>query len=79
MPSSEIRKEVMAHIIDFMTEAEQAGRDPYKAAKEAFPGTPDLVLTEAWMELDDRHVEAWWQSIEKTIDGEIITKALASS
>ena len=74
---SDVRKQVMAQIVAFMARAEAGGMDPYRAAKHAFPGTPASVLGEACAELDHEHTEAWWQSIEKTIDGEVITRALA--
>ncbi len=73
------RQQVMAHIISFMAEAEQRGLDPWKAAEHAFPSIPGDVVAAAWVELDARKTEAWWQAVEKTIDGELIDRAITSA
>jgi hypothetical protein len=73
-----IREQVMAQIIAAMVEAEENGRDAINAARATFPGTPDGVLYEARAEMDLQQEEAWWQSIEKTIDGEVIRRALGA-
>lgn len=75
---SDIRRQIEAQIISVMEEAEKQGRDALAAAAQAFPGTPEMVLILAAAELDCRRVEAWWQSMEKTIDGEIVRRALAA-
>jgi hypothetical protein len=76
--NSSIREQVMEQIIDVMTAAKAQGRKPFYAAQEAFPGTPDLVHWEAETALDMRELEGWWQQIERTIDGEVIRRALGS-
>jgi hypothetical protein len=58
-------------------DAESSGLDPVKAAQAEFTCTPTEVIYGAWLELESRKTEAWWQSIEKTIDGEIVRAALA--
>ncbi len=55
---SDTRKQVMAQIIAFMAEAEKQGRDPMRAAERAFPGTPEMVLILAAVELDGQKTEA---------------------
>lgn len=76
---STTRKQVMAQIITVMAEAKARGEDPYRAAERAFPGTPGIVLCEAEDELDHQRTEAWWRTIERTIDGEVIRNAIAGT
>jgi hypothetical protein len=73
-----IRTEVIEHLVDIMREAESRGRDSIDAAHEAYPGIPDAVVWEAWALLERRKEEAWWQTVERTIEGEVIHRALAS-
>jgi hypothetical protein len=75
--SSEIRKQVLERIIEVLRDAEDQGG--ISAAAAAFPGTPETVLWEAWCELDYRRTQAWWQAVEKTIDGELVRRAIAEA
>lgn len=75
---TDIRQEVRARIIETMAAARSHGIDDIAAARRAFPGTPDSVLWACWADLDAAAEEAWWHSIEKTIDGEIVERALAA-
>lgn len=61
---------------DVMRDGDYRGVDPWRAAETAFPGTPTDVIAAAWVDYEDRKTEAWWQQVEKTIDGEIIRRAL---
>ena len=72
---ADIRKQVMAHILGAMTEADAAGHDSFAIGRRMFPEVPIEVITEAWLEIENRKVEAWWQSVERTIDGELISRA----
>ena len=74
-----VRREVMAEIAAFMAEAEARGEDGWNATALAYPGIPSDVLAEVWCAFEDQKTEAWWQSIERTIDGEVIRNALASA
>ncbi|MBX3543758.1 hypothetical protein [Chelatococcus sp.] len=76
---NDIRKQVIAEIIQVMEQAHERGEDVWKAAEAAFPGTPIGVITEAWVEFDHAEQERWWQSLEKTIEGEIIKNAIAKT
>jgi hypothetical protein len=76
---SQTRKEVMAEIISTMKAAKDRGQDEWSAAKRAFPGIPTFVLAEALAEFDASEAEAWWETVERTIDGEIIRNALAKA
>lgn len=77
--SSNLRKQVLTAIVACMSEAISQGRDPWTAAQVEFPGTPSGVLGEAYCEAADAEDEAWWQTIERTIDGEVIRNAIASA
>lgn len=76
---STIRKEVMAEIVRTMAEAQQRGDDAMDAARRAFPGIPGMVLGEAYSELAMTEEEAWWTLVEKTIEGELIHRAIAAA
>ena len=71
-----VRDEVIGQIAEMIRLAEDRGLKGIPAARAAFPGTPEGVLIQAAIEADARREEEWWQSIEKTIDGEIIKAAL---
>ena len=67
-------------IIRTIAEAQARGDgDGVAAAKRAFPGVPDPVLWECLAELDSQQTEAWWHAVERTIDGEVIRNALATT
>jgi len=76
MARQEIREQVIAQIAQVMAEGEAIGHDPMAYAEEKFPGTPMLVMADAWSRFDDAKEQKWWDSVEKTIDGEIIRRAI---
>jgi hypothetical protein len=76
---STTRQQVMALIVATMVQAMKDGRDPWKVAAAAFPGTPRMVLGEAYGEASCAEVENWWDQIERTIDGEVIRSALQAA
>lgn len=76
---NDVRAQVQEQIIDVIREAEDQGLDGFRAAQRAFPGTPEIVIIMASVELDGRRTEAWWQQVERTIDGEIIRNALSKA
>lgn len=76
---STTRQQVMALIVATMVQAIEDGRDPWKVAATAFPGTPQMVLGEAYGEASCAEVEKWWDQIERTIDGEVIRNALQAA
>ena len=78
MPT-DIRTQVKAAIIATMADAETAGLCPLTAARDAYPGTPGMVFGECFANLQASQEEAWWQRIERTIDGEIIRNAVANA
>lgn len=78
MPNA-IREQVLAHLTEFAAEAIRAGGEGYTAIKHRYPDTPDEVAWMADFRAHEGETEQWWQSVEKTIDGEVIKNALAKS
>ncbi|MBS7741418.1 MULTISPECIES: hypothetical protein [unclassified Chelatococcus] len=76
---NDIRKQVRAQIIQVMEQAHEKGEDVWKAAEAAFPGVPDGVIIDAWCDFDSAVEDRWWQSLEKTIEGEIVKNAIAKT
>lgn len=74
-----VRGEVLEHLVQTMRQAEADGQHPLTAAEAAYPGTPSSVLGEAIWLFEERKAESWWQTVEKTIDGEIVRQALLST
>ncbi|MGU3326104.1 hypothetical protein ACLBXB_04125 [Methylobacterium mesophilicum] len=72
-----VRDQVKAAIISTMAEAERDRRCPLAAAEAAFPGVPMVVLGACYGEMLADEEDAWWQQIERTIDGEVIRNAVA--
>lgn len=74
----DMRRQVKAQIIKTIADAQASGLgDGVAAARRAYPGTPDSVLYECWADLDQQQEDAWWEHVERTIDGEIIRNAIA--
>lgn len=73
------RKQVFAQIIATMEEAQARGLNPMTVARHTYRGIPSGVLGEALAELSMREDEAWWQTVERTIDGELIRNAIATA
>lgn len=73
-----VRQQVMAEIIKIMAEAQARGEDGFVAARAAFPGVPAMVLGEARAELAIAEEERWWETLERTIDGEVIRTAVTA-
>lgn len=70
-----VREQIKAAVMKVMDDAENIGRDPMIAARQAFPDFPEGALWECWAEWDTFRMEAWWQSMEKTIDAEAVNGA----
>jgi hypothetical protein len=77
--SAIIRQQVFAAIIACMSKAMSEGRDPQKAAEHEFPGVPGGILGEAYGEALAAEDEAWWRTLERTIDGELIRSAITAA
>lgn len=76
---SDLRKQVRAEILTVMATAQSEGREPCAAARRAFPGVPNGLVWELSAELDLMAEEAWWQTVERIIDGEVIRNAVAKA
>jgi hypothetical protein len=80
LTESNTRQQIRAEIIRTIAEAQADGfGDGVAAARMAFPGIPEGILWECWAELDMDQKEAWWQRVERTIDGELIRNAVATT
>ena len=75
--TADTRQQVRAEIIRVIAEAQASGRDGIAVAKATFPGLPETVLWECWTDVEHAQTEAWWQAVERTIDGELIRNAVA--
>ncbi|MEE7456458.1 hypothetical protein MPAR168_15335 [Methylorubrum populi] len=78
-PESDTRRQVRAEILRVMAEARANGADDIRAAQRALPGVPTMVLYELGAELDAAEVDAWWERVERTIDGEVIRNAITTA
>jgi hypothetical protein len=76
---SNIRTEVLAQIELAIRAAEDAGLDGFRAARARFPEVPVAVVAEALAMVDMQRTEDWWNSIEKTVDGEIVKAAITKA
>jgi hypothetical protein len=73
------REAVIAEVARVMARADAEGKSKILAAREAFPGIPMAVVAEANAVLSRQAEADWWAGIEKTIDGEIVRRALTSA
>jgi hypothetical protein len=74
---ADIREQVILRIAEVIRAAQEAGEgDGVAAARRAFPGTPEDVLHAAWWRVEEARTEEWWQQVERTIDAEVIDRAL---
>jgi len=72
-----IRDQVLHEIATVISAAQNAGKgDGLAVARSTFPGTPDNVLYEAWAKVDGDMTAAWWDAVERTIDGDVIARAV---
>lgn len=76
-PRKEIREQVFAQVIEVIKQARANGEPEMDVIKRTFPGMPDTIFWEATCALDFAEENAWWEAVEKTIDGEIIKNAIS--
>ena len=72
--SNRTREEVLDELAKVAADAMARGEDGMKAVENM--GVPTAVAAEAWVIADRAETERWWQQVERTIDGEIIRKAI---
>lgn len=68
------RKEVIDELAKVAAEAMERGEDGMKAVEAM--GVPTEVAVQAWLIADQAKTERWWKEVERTIDGEVIRKAI---
>jgi len=73
---SRARKEVEAALLAEASQIRKAGADHWKEMERRHPNIPLGVIAEICAGADMAADEEWWESIEKTIDGEIVKNAL---
>lgn len=74
---STTREQVMHEIATVIRQAQDSGQgDGIAVARSRFPGTPDMILYEAWTNVDLARSEEWWAAVERTIDGEVIRQSI---
>lgn len=74
----QLERELLATMCRHLKEAKAGGSiNLHDELEKAFPDVPDLVRFEAVVEFESEEVEAWWETLEKTIDGEILRRAIA--
>lgn len=75
-----VRPETKAAVLQAMEEvgrsAHAAGMDAFKAIADTFPDAPTDVHVEAWLAVDGEATEAWWEQVERTIDAEVVRRAI---
>lgn len=75
-----VRPETKAAVLSAMAEIGRAakldGEDAWAAIAKAVPGAPADVITEAYLAVEDEASAAWWEQVEKTIDGEVVRRAI---
>ena len=74
-----VREEVMATVIEVCVDAQAQGLDGWKAIEAAFPGIPAEVTAEAFMECEDRKTKAWWEQVERTVNVEVLHRAITAA
>ena len=77
VPRKEIKEQVLAQVIEVIKQARANGEPEMEVIKRTFPGMPEDIYWQAFCALDSAEVDAWWESVEKTIDGEIIKNAIS--
>lgn len=70
--TEDIRKEIMARLLEIARQAIDAGGSYEAAIREHFPDIPDEVLTDVWIELEDNKTERWWKKMEQRAASNLI-------
>ena len=76
-PRKEIREQVLAQVIEVIKQARANGEEEMGVIARTFPGMPEAIYWSAFCDLENAEVNAWWEAVEKTIDGEIIKNAIS--
>lgn len=76
---SPVREQVLAQLTQVCRDARAAGKDGMDEIERCFPGTPIEVACDAWCRSNDEATEAWWQSVERTIEIHVVKEALLTA
>ncbi|MAU97247.1 MAG: hypothetical protein CMP81_15410 [Fulvimarina sp.] len=71
---NQTRKEIMAELVRMAKEATARGESAF--AFLCNKGVPVSIAEEAEWEAGRGEEEAWWQRMERTIEGEVVRKAI---
>lgn len=72
----ETKAAVLSALAEVGREARSKGLDPWQSIADAVPDAPSDVVAEAWLAVEDEASAAWWEKVEKTIDGEIVRRSI---
>ncbi|NVM41945.1 hypothetical protein HWX16_16580 [Ochrobactrum intermedium] len=78
MVRKETKEAVINEVAKVAYQAIKSGRDPHKVVREKFPDIPDMVHIDGIVRAEMQAEDEWWEKVEKTIDGEIVRRAIAS-
>lgn len=74
---AELKREVRATMIEWILDYRaKGGLNELRAWESAHPGTPQSVYWDASLELDEQDENKWWETLERTIDGEVLKRAI---
>lgn len=76
MVRTETKAAVLNSLANIGKGAKREGKDAWAAIAKAVPGTPSVVIAEAYLAVENEEEAAWWDQVEKTIDGEVVRAAL---
>lgn len=76
MARSETKAAVLSAMADIGRQAKAKGKDAWSAIAAAVPAAPADVIAEAYLAVEDEATAAWWDQVERTIDGEVVRNAL---
>lgn len=73
----QLERELLATMCRHLKEVKaRSSIDLYDELEKAFPSVPDLVRWEAIAQFEFKEIDCWWETLEKTIDGEILRRAI---
>lgn len=73
---SSVRDQVEVHLVSIARAAAAKGVDGLSEIRRLHPDVPELVAILASARAEEADVEDWWQSVERTIEGTVISNAL---
>lgn len=76
---SPMRDQIMAALIAEAIEIGKDGGDAQSELKRRYPDMPPSIIAGVWWEAQEAIDERWWQSVERTIDAEVIKNAISTA